>query len=121
MGAGYARDRGLGFSPAAAPSWDADALFREDKAGPRPSWDTQEQGLKEDKNRQECLRLLVEDVGKWWKTGQGLEGVQEGRKSCRRFGKGAGGLEKVQKAMGKCGRGGKAREVTVHYTQLPNM
>jgi len=38
-GAGYARDRGLGFSPEAAPSWDANALFRMDKAGPRPSWD----------------------------------------------------------------------------------
>jgi len=37
LGAGYARDRGLGFSPEAAPSWDADALFRRDKAGPRSS------------------------------------------------------------------------------------
>ena len=33
-GARYARDRGLGFSPEAVPSWDADALFRMDKAGP---------------------------------------------------------------------------------------
>jgi len=39
--------RGLGFSPEAAPSWDADALFRMDKAGLRPSQDTREQGLKE--------------------------------------------------------------------------
>ena len=45
-GAGYARDRGLGFSPEAAPSWDADALFRMDKAGPRPSRDAREQGPK---------------------------------------------------------------------------
>jgi len=51
-GAGYARDRGLGFSPEAAPSWDAGALFQMDKAGPRPSQDAQEQGLKgKDKNR----------------------------------------------------------------------
>ena len=35
------------FSPEAAPSWDADALFRMDKAGPRPSQDTRETGLKE--------------------------------------------------------------------------
>ena len=50
-GAGYARDRGLGFSPEAAPSWDAGALFqvRMDKAGRRPSWDAQEQGLKENR------------------------------------------------------------------------
>jgi len=41
-GARYAWDRGLGFSPEAAPSWDADALFRMDKAGPRPSQDAQE-------------------------------------------------------------------------------
>ena len=33
------RDRGLGFSLKAAPSWDADALFRMDKAGPKPSQD----------------------------------------------------------------------------------
>jgi len=46
-GAGYARDGGLGFSPEAAPSWDADALFRMDKAGPRPSRDARETGLKE--------------------------------------------------------------------------
>jgi len=39
LGAGYAWDRGLGFSPEAAPSWDADALFWRDKAGPRPSQD----------------------------------------------------------------------------------
>jgi len=45
-GAGYARDRGLGFSPEAAPSWDADALFRMDEAGPRPSRDAREQGPK---------------------------------------------------------------------------
>jgi len=37
------RDRGLGFSPEAAPSWDADALFQKDKAGRRPSLDAQEQ------------------------------------------------------------------------------
>jgi len=42
-GAGYAQDRGLGFSPEAAPSWDANALFQMDKAGPRPSWEAQEQ------------------------------------------------------------------------------
>jgi len=42
-GARYARDRGLGFSLEAAPSWDADALFQKDKAGPRPSQDTWEQ------------------------------------------------------------------------------
>ena len=41
-GAGYVRDGGLGFSPEAVPSWDADALFRMDKAGPRPSQDTRE-------------------------------------------------------------------------------
>ena len=46
-GARYARDRGLGFSLEAAPSWDADALFRMDKAGPWPSQDAWEQGLKE--------------------------------------------------------------------------
>jgi len=46
-GAGYTWDRGLGFSPEAAPSWDADALFRMDKARPRPSRDTRETGLKE--------------------------------------------------------------------------
>jgi len=46
-GAGYAWDRGLGFSPEAAPSWDADVLFWMDKAGPRPSQDAQETGLKE--------------------------------------------------------------------------
>ena len=38
-GAGYARDGGLGFSPEAAPSWDADALFRMDKAGTREKQD----------------------------------------------------------------------------------
>jgi len=31
-GTGYTQDRGLGFSPEAAPSWDASALFQEDKA-----------------------------------------------------------------------------------------
>ena len=45
-GARYARDRGLGFSPEAVPSWDAAALFWMDKAGPRSSWDAREQGLK---------------------------------------------------------------------------
>jgi len=40
---------------------------------------------------------VVENVGKWWKTGQGLEGVQEGWKSCRRFGKGPEGRGKVWK------------------------
>jgi len=55
-GAGYARDGGLGFSLEAAPSWDADdALFRMDKAGPRPSRDTRETGLK---RKQDKLRLL---------------------------------------------------------------
>ena len=43
LGAGYTRDRGLGFSPEAAPSWDASALFWEDKAGLRPSQDMWEQ------------------------------------------------------------------------------
>jgi len=42
-GAGYARDRGLDFSLEAAPSWDASIRFQEDKAGPRPSRDAQEQ------------------------------------------------------------------------------
>jgi len=43
-GAGYVWDRGLGFSPEAVLSWDADVLCQEDKAGPRPSWlDVQEQ------------------------------------------------------------------------------
>jgi len=42
LGAGYARDRGLGFSPEAAPSWDADALFWKNKAGRRPSQDARE-------------------------------------------------------------------------------
>jgi len=37
QGAGYARDRGLGFSLEAAPSWDADALFQKDKAGLGPA------------------------------------------------------------------------------------
>jgi len=46
-GAGYAQDKGLGFSPEAAPSWNANALFRMDKAGPRPSQDARETGLKE--------------------------------------------------------------------------
>ena len=55
-GAGYARDRGLGFSPEAAPSWDADALFRMDKAGPRPSQDARETGLKE----KQILRRILE-------------------------------------------------------------
>jgi len=36
-GAGYAWDRGLGFSLKAVPSWDANALFQMDKAGPWPS------------------------------------------------------------------------------------
>jgi len=44
-GAGYTWDRGLGFSPEAVPSWDADALFWMDKAGLRPSWDARETGL----------------------------------------------------------------------------
>jgi len=57
-GAGYAWNRGLGFSPEAAPSWDADALFRMDKAGPRPSRDAQEQGLKERQEQEVYLRLL---------------------------------------------------------------
>jgi len=35
-GAGYMQDRGLGFSPESVPSWDADALFQKDKAGPWP-------------------------------------------------------------------------------------
>jgi len=55
-GAGYARDRGLGFSPEAAPSWDADALFWMDKAGPWPSRDARETGLKENK----ILRRILE-------------------------------------------------------------
>ena len=39
-------------SPEAVPSWDANALFRMDKAGPRPSRDMRETELKEkDKNR----------------------------------------------------------------------
>jgi len=33
LGAGYARDRGLGFSLEAAPSWDADALCISDGQG----------------------------------------------------------------------------------------
>jgi len=41
-------DRGLGFSLEAAPSWDANALFRMDRAGPRPSQDARETGLKEE-------------------------------------------------------------------------
>jgi len=32
LGAGYVRDRGLGFSLEAAPSWNSSALFQEDKA-----------------------------------------------------------------------------------------
>ena len=43
LGARYAQDRGLGFSPEAVPSWDADALFWMDKAGPKPIQDAQEQ------------------------------------------------------------------------------
>ena len=49
LGARYVQDRGLGFSPEAVPSWDASALFQMDKAGPWPSLDTQEQGLKENR------------------------------------------------------------------------
>jgi len=59
LGAGYARggkSGGLGFSPEAAPSWDADALFRMDKAGPRPSRDARETGLKE----KQILRRILE-------------------------------------------------------------
>jgi len=37
--AGYTQDRGLGFSPEAAPSWDANVLFRMDKAGTRENQD----------------------------------------------------------------------------------
>ena len=43
-----------------------------------------------------------------------------GRKGCGRVGRGAGGPEEVQKAVGKCGRGGKAREVTLRYTEQYN-
>jgi len=50
-GTGYARGRGLGFSPEAVPSWDAGALFRMDKAGPRPSRDARETRLKENKEQ----------------------------------------------------------------------
>jgi len=46
-GARYMQDRGLGFSLEVVPSWDASALFQEDKAGPRPSQNVQKQGLKE--------------------------------------------------------------------------
>jgi len=60
VGAGYARDRGLGFSPEAAPSWDADALFRMDKAGPGPSWDARETGLKEKVGTEENYLGLLE-------------------------------------------------------------
>jgi len=38
LGARYAQDRGLGFSPEAVPSWDASALFRIDKGGPWPCY-----------------------------------------------------------------------------------
>jgi len=31
-GTRYTQDRGLGFSPEAVPSWDASALFQENKA-----------------------------------------------------------------------------------------
>ena len=61
MGAGYARDRGLGFSLEAAPSWDADALFRRDKAGPRPSQDARETGLKRIKNRAGILDIMARE------------------------------------------------------------
>jgi len=44
LGAGYAQDRGLGFSLEAVPSWDAGALFRKDQ-GPA--------GTRENKSKQE--------------------------------------------------------------------
>jgi len=58
-GARYVRDRGLGFSPEAAPSWDADALFRMDKAGPWPSLDAREQGLKGRQEQEVYLGYLI--------------------------------------------------------------
>jgi len=50
-GAGYTWDRGLGFSLEAAPSWDANALFRMDKAGR----DARETGLKEKAGTEENI------------------------------------------------------------------
>ena len=52
-GAGYARDRGLGFSPEAAPSWDADALFRMDPARTRGN-----ETKRISRNREDYLMVL---------------------------------------------------------------
>jgi len=41
------------------PSWDAGALFRENKAGPRPSQDTQETGLKENAGTGRILDIMA--------------------------------------------------------------
>ena len=60
-GAGYAQDGGLGFSPEAAPSWDADALFRMDKAGPRPSRDAREQRLKGKEGTGRILDIMAKE------------------------------------------------------------
>jgi len=48
LGARYVWDRGLGFSPEAAPLWDSSALFWENKAGPWPSQNTHENRTKEE-------------------------------------------------------------------------
>ena len=56
-GARYAQDRGLGFSLEAAPSWDANALFREDKAGPRPSLGRARTGTKRGQEQTEILEV----------------------------------------------------------------
>jgi len=52
LGAGYVQDRGLGFNPEAAPSWDANALFRIDKAA-KAQPGCIETGLKENAGTEE--------------------------------------------------------------------
>jgi len=43
------------------PSWDADALFQMDKAGLRPSRDTREQGLKENRILGRILDIMAKE------------------------------------------------------------
>jgi len=61
LGSWICTGRGLGFSLEAAPSWDADALFRMDKAGPRPSRDARETGLKENKILRRILYIMAKE------------------------------------------------------------
>ena len=54
--------------------------------------------------------------GSQWKLWKSLESSGRHVGDREGVGRGLGGLEEVWKAMGKCRRGGKAREVTVHYS-----